>query len=38
MKLFERVRPPLDEKLVPLAKALWPEFIWLTPGADNAML
>jgi hypothetical protein len=38
MKLFERVRPPFDEKFVPPAKALWPEFNWLTPGADKAML
>jgi hypothetical protein len=36
--LFERVRPPLAEKPMPLANCDWPVTVWLTPGADSATL
>src|SRR5262249_45293501 len=36
MKLFERRREPLTEKLTPFACATFPLDNWLTPATDNA--
>src|SRR5215510_6482295 len=38
MKLFERNRMPLAEKSTPVANSLRQLAIWLTPGADKAIL
>ena len=36
--MFDRRRPPFDEKLRPFAKPVCPELSWLTPGTERRTL